>query len=62
MGAHSKDPKQKGKDKTKSLFDNVLDFGEPQPQQTGDPNQRIKRIVNKLKEISRRIDHLSHDM
>lgn len=61
MGTSSKDPNPKNKNSEKGLLDEILDFG-PQSQLEVDPSIRIKRILSKLKELSRRIDQIDQDM
>ncbi|MBI4403559.1 MAG: hypothetical protein HY537_05330 [Deltaproteobacteria bacterium] len=47
----------------KELLDGILDFGPENPTNpSDDATDRIRQIVKKLQEISRRIDHLSSQL
>lgn len=55
---HDSNPKRK-KQGVEQVLKNAMDFGiEHQPQ---DLTSRVKRIVAKLKDLSRRIDRISHN-
>ncbi len=51
-------------EKTKSFFDRLVDFGSDSntaPELTDNQNERLKKVIEKIDEISKRIDRLTEE-